>query len=256
MSRIAASGALFLTLFSLRALAADLPPPPPQDTWTGKAQFGFVSSHGNTDAKSANAALDMSMLHASWKHAFTLGGLYGSSNGITSAERWRVGWQSNYDFTPALFVFGALRDEHDMFSGFVYQATASTGLGYKVIDSDTTKLTAQLGVGYRRLQPEELLKDASGAVIQRIRGEASGDAVATAGLDFSHQLTATTSITNKLLVESGSDNTLLHDDLALQVKISDRLALSAGYGIQNNSSPPPGLKKLDTVATLNLVASF
>ncbi len=80
--------------------------------------------------------------------------------------------------------------------------------------------------------------------------------MATAGLDFSHQLTATTSITNKLSVESGSDNTLLHNDLALQVKISDRLALSAGYGIQNNSSPPPGLKKLDTVETLNLVASF
>ncbi len=256
MLRIAAFGALSLTLFSLRAQAADLPPPPPQDTWTGKAQFGFVASHGNTDAKSANAALDMSMLHASWKHAFDLGGLYGSSNGITSAERWHIGWQSNYNFTPALFVFGALGDEHDMFSGFAYQATASTGLGYKVIDSDTTKLTAQLGVGYRRLLPEQLVKDASGAVIQRIRGDASGNAVATAGLDFSHQLTATTSITDKLSVESGSDNTLLHNDLALQVKISDRLALSAGYGIQNNSSPPPGLKKLDTVETLNLVASF
>ena len=55
------------------ALADD--PPPPQDVWTGKGQAGFVSSQGNTQAQTANAALDMALINGDWKHAFHLGGL-------------------------------------------------------------------------------------------------------------------------------------------------------------------------------------
>jgi putative salt-induced outer membrane protein YdiY len=56
--------------------------------------------------------------------------------------------------------------------------------------------------------------------------------------------------------ESGSGDTLLHDDLALAVKISDKLALSVGYGITDNTKPPPPLKKIDTVTSVNLVFAF
>ena len=138
---------------------------PPQDVWTGKGQAGFVSSKGNSDSKSLNAAIDMALLEGQWKHAFHLGGLYGQSGGITSAERWDALWQTNYDLTKDLFAFGALRYAHDLFSGFRYQASGSVGLGYKFIDDAPTKLNAQVGVGYRKLRPELLTKNASGAVV-------------------------------------------------------------------------------------------
>ena len=44
--------------------------------------------------------------------------------------------------------------------------------------------------------------------------------------------------------------------LALTVKMSTKLALSLGYNLQDNTSPPPGLKKVDTLETVNLVYSF
>jgi putative salt-induced outer membrane protein YdiY len=84
-------------------------------------------------------------------------------------------------------------------------------------------------------------------------GDASGEAIGTAGLDFSHAFTKTTVLTDKFLAESGSTNTMLHDEIALTVKMSNKLALSVGYGFTNNSNPPPTIKKLDTVATVNLV---
>jgi putative salt-induced outer membrane protein YdiY len=54
-------------------------------------------------------------------------------------------------------------------------------------------------------------------------------------------------------MESGSNNTLFTDTLALTVKMSDRLALSLAYTLQDNTKPPAGLKKTDTTETVNRV---
>ena len=87
---------VLLVLSSFTPLIAwgDDPPPPPQEEWTGKGQAGYTSSSGNSEGKSANAALDAAYLDGPWKHAFHLGGLYGQRAGIVSAERWDTGWQS------------------------------------------------------------------------------------------------------------------------------------------------------------------
>lgn len=230
------------------------PPPPPMGVWIGSGQFGFLDSHGNSDAESINGNVDMTRYDGAWKNEFYLGGLYGKSTGIVSAERWETRLQSNYTISGDLFGFGGLRYEHDLFDGFQYQASATGGLGYKFIDTDATKLTGQIGAGYRRLRPEEIIRDpTSGLVTSRELQDASGEAIGTAGLDFSHAFTKTTVLSNKFVMESGSTNTMLQDNIALTVKMSSKLALSVGYGITNNSNPPPTIKKLDTVATVNLV---
>jgi putative salt-induced outer membrane protein YdiY len=110
--------------------------------------------------------------------------------------------------------------------------------------------------GYRRLRPEDIFKAANGEVTAGVLHDASGEAIGTAGFDFSHAFTKTTILTNKFLMEAGSDNILLHDELALAVKMSDKLALSVGYGITDNTHPPGTLKKVDTVETVNLVFAF
>jgi putative salt-induced outer membrane protein len=247
---------LSLTILAPAAALADDPPPPPQDVWTGKGQAGYVSSQGNTQARSANAALDMALVNGDWKHAFHLGGLYGESAQIVSAERWDTGWESDYSFSKKMFAFGALRYAHDMFSGFQYQASATGGVGYKIADTPSTKFDVQAGVGYRELRPEELTKDSAGRVTSRTLEPGDSSVVFTFGANYSQALTSTTTLTDKLLVESGSSDTLVTNTLALAVKISTKLALSVGYNIQNNSNPPPGLKKLDSLETVNLVYSF
>lgn len=248
--------ALFLVVAPVVSVWADEAPPPPQGVWIGKGQLGFLSSHGNSDAESLNANVDVLRYDGAWKNEIYVGGLYGKNSGIVSAERWETRGQSNYTISGDLFAFGGLRYEHDLFDGFQYQASLTGGLGYKLINTDDTKLTAQVGAGYRRLRPEIIDKDATGEVISRTPLDATGDAIATVGVDFSHAFTKTTVFTNKFLMEAGSSDTLLHDDLALTVKMSDKLALSIGYGITDNTKPPAPLKKLDTVASVNLVFGF
>ncbi len=45
----------------------------------------------------------------------------------------------------------------------------------------------------------------------------------------------------------------MQDDLALQVKMTEVLALAVGYGVRYNTDPPAGFKKTDTLTTINLV---
>jgi putative salt-induced outer membrane protein len=243
-------------LAPLAAWAAETPPPPPNGVWTGKGQLGFVDSQGNTQAKSANAMLDMGFVDAPWKHALHLESLYGENSGVVAAERWQALWQSNYAFTPRLFGFGGVRYDHDLFSGFQYQGSITAGAGYSLIDTKTTQLSVQLGAGYRELRPEEIVKNSAGVVISRTLLARGSGAIATGGLDYSQALTGTTTLTDKLTVESGSLDTLLTNALALTVKMTDKLALSIGYSLQNNSKPPAGLKHLDTIETVNLVFGF
>jgi putative salt-induced outer membrane protein len=248
--------ACLLALAPVLGAWADDAPPPPQDVWIGKGLVGFLSSHGNSDAESLNANVDLLRYDGPWKNEIYVGGLYGKNSGIVSAERWETRGQSNYTISGDLFVFGGLRYEHDLFDGFQYQASVTSGLGYKLLNGDDTKLTLQVGAGYRRLRPETIDKDDSGEVISRTPLDATGEAIATVGVDFSHSFTKTTIFTNKFLSEAGSDNILLHDELALTVKMSDKLALSVGYTIIDNTKPPAPLKKLDTTASVNLVFGF
>ena len=54
----------------------------------------------------------------------------------------------------------------------------------------------------------------------------------------------------------GSSDTLVTNALAVAVKVSTKLALSVGYALQDNTKPPAGLKRVDSLETVNLVYSF
>lgn len=211
--------------------------------WKGKGEAGIVFARGNTDADTINGKLEMSDQVGDWKHSLELAALRASTNGIQSANRYEGGWQSDYAITKKAFWFGGLRYENDRFSGFDYQASASSGFGYRFYDSDKIKLASQLGVGYRRM------KDS-------VTGATLGNAIAVGGFDYENLITATTKVVDHFHVESGKDNTQLANFLGLEVKINTSLALSVGLDVRDNTSPPAPKKKIDTVTTVNLVYAF
>ncbi len=253
-------GALWLAALPGAIVRADDTPaqPPPQHEWIGKGQAGFLDSKGNSTGESINAALDMSRYDDDWKNAAHVEGFYGKSGEVVSAERWIVNEQTDYTITPKTFAFGGLRFEHDQFDGFVYQASVTAGLGYKLLDTTSDKLTVQAGPGFKRYRPETIVKDpgGSGAVVDRIPLVTEREAIATVGVDYAHSFNKSTTLTNKLLYEYGSQNTLTTDQIALAVKMTPALALSVGYQFTDNSNPPVPLKKVDTVTTVNLVYAF
>ena len=224
---------------------------PAHADWTGKGEAGLVVASGNTDAETANAKVAMNNETDDWKLALGVAALYASGEEGKTAQRWEVFEQLNWKFTKRNFLFSAGRYEQDEFSGFEYQATASGGVGRTFQDSGNTQSTGTLGVGYKFLETRDSFDDETGVLIAE--GESDKEVVFRATLDFEHQFTATTSLINKLNVESGQENTFAQNDLNLQVKMNAVLALAVGFSVRHNTAPPAEFQETDTLTTINLV---
>jgi len=234
--------------------AADTGPIGPGDpTWAIRGVLGYSKNGGNTDNSAGNLLFHMAHVMGDWKLLFGVDGLYGSTRGETTAQAWDTYLQGNYNITRHLYWYLGGRYDDDRFSGFAYQAAVKTGVGYKFVDTDATKLTAQIGAGYRRLRPEILVRDDIGGVISRSEQPEESDAIADAGLAFEHNFNQATKIIATATMQSGKENTLTDARVALQVKMSGRLALTAGYKVLDNSSPPPGSGHRDTLTTVGVV---
>jgi putative salt-induced outer membrane protein len=228
-------------LFAALALAAS---GPLAAQWQGKGEVGIVFTRGNSDTDTANIKIDSSHELGRWKNAFGLAALRAANDGAKTGERYGATWQSDYRYSARGYVFGGLRYELDEFSGFDYQASATSGLGFRFIDQPATRLSAQAGVGYRRSRLAPPL------------GETDREVILGGDVKFEHALSDSMTIRESLVVESGAENLFAANDLALQVKMTDRFALSLALGLRYNSNPPPVLRKTDALTTVNLVYAF
>lgn len=249
------SAALLLTVwaFSAAVLADQAPIGPEDPTWAARAQLGYSKTGGNTDNSAGNFLFHVAHVLGDWKLLFGAEGLYGSTRGETTSQAWDAHFQANYNLTPKLYGYAGLRHDDDRFSGFAYQEAIKTGVGYQFIKTDATKLTAQAGAGYRRLRPEILEKNDLGGVISRTELDGQSDAVFDGAVNLEHSFNEYTKIIAAAAVQSGKENTATSASVSLQVKMTTRLALAAGYQITDNSNPPAGSGRRDSLTTLNLV---
>lgn len=227
--------------------------------WAGRGEAGvaFANSNASTTTSTLNGKFELANEFIRWKHAFGASGVYASNkdeNDVkeTTANHWEVHQQSDFKFSERGFWFESLRHESDEVGSFEYQASATTGLGYKFADTDRIKFSVQLGAGYKLLKPRVEAPEVA---------HRDHDVIGSGMIDYQHALTENTSLIEKLTVESGETNTSAQNDLALQVKMTDVLALAVGYQLRYNSNPgmrtaTAAFEKYDRLATANLVYEF
>jgi putative salt-induced outer membrane protein len=213
---------------------------PAHADWSAKAELGGSVATGNSENQSANAALALKHRFDSWTNEYGFTGNYGNDGSDTTAQRWELRAESMYDFTPKAFWFGAARYENDRFSAYDYQASIATGLGYKFIDTEETRLRMQVGPGYRYSR-------------QRDTGRTVDGMIARGNLLLEQRLTSNTKVVERFLVESGSANTYLQNNLGLEVKMTGTLGLRIGYEVRYNSDVEPGIEHTDTLTTIGLL---
>jgi len=228
-----------LSCASLPALAL----PDADDGWSGAGELGLAISKGNTDSQTIVGKMALRKEDALWKHALRAAFLYGESDELETARRYELFASSGRRTGERSRVFGSARTERDRFSATEYQSTVSMGYGVDAIDSDTTQLTFEIGPGYRWSKAQGVREHDNGGIV---RG----------GMEFTHQLTATTTLYDTLLIEAGDENTFARNELGLQVKMTDALALKAGFEVRHNTERADDRRRTDTLTTVNVVYGF
>lgn len=230
-------------LVASMACVAILSPLAASADWTGSGELGLVFARGNSDTETVNAALELVYDQDRWSNQINISYLRAESEGELNASRLLASNVTNYNLNERSYLVGAARYDRDRFSSFDYQASASLGYGYKLIDRESHQLTGEIGPGLRHSELRE-------------SGDSETELIGRGALNYSWQISETAALTNDFLVETGSSNTFLENAVSLEVAINSALSLKTGVSVRHNTDVEPGRDKTDYQSTVNLVYSF
>lgn len=233
----------FMTSLATALMCGWLVCPAQAADWTGKGEFGLVVSRGNSDTETLNLGLEFQRESEKWRNALNLTALRASDDGERTAERYTLGYKSDYKFNEISYLFGALRYDRDEFSSYEYQASFSVGYGRQLLDSESQQLSLEFGPGIRRTEEAD-----TGMTDTSIIGRFSAD--------YAWTISESAEFTDNLLVEAGSENTFAENKAAINVAINSRFALKFAVAVRHNTDVEPGREKTDTLTTANLVYKF
>lgn len=155
------------------------PPPAP---WTGDAAFGLSLNRGNTSTTNVNASFDLAH-NLNTDDVWKFKGLYlrGKDNGALAVDRLDMDGRNERTLSARVYGYGQLQFVRDKFKDIDYLWAPSAGVGYKVLDTPTTTLNADAGLG---LQVEQFTQ------LQR-----HTDAVVAASDALNYKLSPTATVT-------------------------------------------------------------
>jgi putative salt-induced outer membrane protein len=224
---------------------ADAPATPPRP-WTGTAGVGLSLTSGNSDTLNYNVAFDLTR-DARTRNVMKWTGLYlrGTQNGDLAVDRTSLAYRDQYDaLTQRMYVFGQLEYLRDTFRLIDYLVGTTGGVGYKVVDTDMTKLAVDGGAGI---------------VWEKNPGrDVRTSAALTAGETMAHPLTKTASIKQAATALWKADD--LADGLytfsgGLATKVSERLQLSIDLLDTFKNRPPTAATKKNDIAIVMAVTA-
>jgi putative salt-induced outer membrane protein len=268
MKKILIAGLLMAACASFAARAQDADTNASHGGWSGSGEFGFASATGNSRSQNVNAKLGLNQENEQWKNSFFVDALRSKSQQTvvdsagntveqfnTTANRYDGGASVGYKLDPRSYIVGAARYEHDDFGANLWQGIVSLGYGYIALKDERNELSFEIGPGYKRYRPADVDVVVDGVLVPQQQPTES-EMVARGLVNYKLKLTTNTAFEDTLLVEAGSKNTYLQNDAGVAVSMTKKLALKVGFQIRHNSDVLPGVKKMDTLTTTNLVYSF
>lgn len=219
--------------------------------WTSSVELGLIRTTGNTETQTTAGKADVVYEVDKWRHTGHAEA-YGqeaknkeTNESEVSAERYELSGKSDYKFNEYDYVFGLLKLQKDLFSGFEYEHIVSIGYGRKIIKQDNMELDLEIGPGMRYFKVDNGIND--------------DEALLVLGAKYWWAITDSSKFTQELAVEIGEDITSTKSITGIQANINKTLALKFTYTIRNKSEVPladPVIEKTDTELAMTLVYTF
>ncbi len=210
--------------------------------WSGSASFGFLSTSGNTENSSLNTGLELGYATGNWAHTLETIAIYADEDEVTTAEAYEAAFKTEWEINDASYLFGRLRWRKDRFSSYDTQFSQALGYGYRIIDTEVHRLSAEVGAGARQSD--------------LVDGTTESEFITRAGLDYEWNVSETATFEQTVGIEAGDENTYVETVTSLSAKVLGDLALVASYTIKHNTDVLPGTEETDTYTALTLEYRF
>lgn len=212
--------------------------------FNGSFALRGIANSGNTDSVDLGVGSDLNYIWGPNGIELQLSYTYGEDDGTKNEESLFYGLEYTRDLNPRLFGFAKVQGSVDEFSSFENDTFVSFGAGYRIFNEADRQWSVQAGPGYRFA---ELSDVTSADVSEGAFGVSS---------DYAQKLTDTVYMTNDTDVITSSSDTVVYNDLALSVSMTDSLALRTSVLTEYHSDPEPGFKDTDNTFGISLVYSF
>jgi len=236
------------------------PPPPPSATpprrtsylslgpdWQNQFSLGIINTAGNNSTTSIVGDLTFHYTHKPDELTLKFEGAYAISNGSQTAGLFSETAVYRHDIQPRVFLYVDDDVRYDAIKGISLQATATAGLGYKLVDEDKLKIDVRGGPGVTYLKTFDGNENTAPAAEAGLRIQYVVDDRTT----ITHEDTYTTSLTDM-------DYWRIHSETAINFKLDFErgLGLKLGFNDDYENKPATGRKNNDTRLMLSLTLDF
>lgn len=215
-----------------------------QQGFTGSFALRGTSKSGNTDSADIGIGTDLSYLQGLNGYELKLSYNYGEEDGDRTDESLFYGLQYTREFSPVFYGFAKLQGSVDSFSAFETDTFASIGAGYRVLNTAETQWAIQAGPGYRFAELDDV---ADGDVDEAAFGFTS---------NYAQRIGVAARLTNDTDIIASDADTVVLNDLALSVSMSDALALRTSLLTEYHTEPQEGFDDTDSTLGVSLVYAF
>jgi putative salt-induced outer membrane protein YdiY len=221
--------------------------PAPMKLYTGNFGGGLALTSGNTDTKNYNLTFSLTR-DPKTKNVFKTEALYlrGTESDVLNLERAAVKVRDEYSLTKKVFLFAEFDYLRDPFKDIRYLLAPIGGVGYKFIDTDSTKLAISGGAGGLWEKNSDVPVKKSGSV--------------NAGQTFFQKLSTDTTLTESVATlwkTNDFDDSLTSFRAGLTTTLYKNLELKVEFLDTYKSKPPSiTIKKNDTAFIMTFLLKY
>lgn len=210
--------------------------------------LAYVDAAGNSDVTTFafNQRLDFRIGVRGAGITQTLGGIYGRTEGVTSASLWRAGLRGDVPLSRSVSAYGLLGFDRDRFAGIARRAEEGFGLGVRILHGPTDSLQIEGGLSFFQ---------------QRSTDEVSSSyTAARSGGRYKHLFSPAAYFVQLLEVLPNLEDAgavRANSESALVAPLSRVLALRLSLILRYDSEPPEvDVKTLDRLFTAGIEITF
>lgn len=213
--------------------------------YSGSLALQGSATSGNSDSATVGLGANMGYYDGKNGYDIQFSYLYSEEDGATSENSLLYDAQYTRDFGTAYYGFAKLQGSIDSASLSGLETSDNylgAGLGYRVYDTAAVQWTVQGGVGYRVAELDGI-SDFDEPAISLSSG-------------YYNQVTDTMAVTMDTDVIGSESDTVVYNDLGLNVSMTDTIALRTSIATEYHTDPAAGQKDTDNTFGVSLVYNF